>query len=371
MKKKILISVVLFVMICLFSGKVFASDIASNNIELRTNTLLIELFDDISKSTSKKVSNIKTAFDFDGNEYKVVEGSPHGYLIFSVNTGVVVEYSSNSISPFYKLKGELYYGGPTFYYTQMDNYINHTIIQENHHINQLDNFKISSRVLNDALYQMKDTVILDYINQGIKRSDQIMDKSSSTGTVENPEFYENLDNFGAMSGDVCGFIGLNMLIAYHDKYKNESGEDIMDDIFWTDTTKTGLNSGNESLSKYLYDLDPKDGTTSVHIHNVMQQYSSERNLSYNHTSRYKPFYTIATVTNAIDRNTPVEVFGSLDSPSSKGDVNHAVVVYGYKTYKNFLGIVYKADYTAHFGWSGYNSVVITGIIGSIYFFENE
>ncbi|NCC55956.1 MAG: hypothetical protein EOM11_10865, partial [Erysipelotrichia bacterium] len=76
--------------------------------------------------------------------------------------------------------------------------------------------------------------------------------------------------------------------------------------------KTGL------LYEYLYDLDPKDGTTSVHIHNVMQQYSNERNLTYDHTSRYKPFYTIATITNAIDRNTPVEVFGSLGNPSSKG-----------------------------------------------------
>jgi len=371
MKKKLFASIFLLVMTCLSTGTVFASNSISSEIELRTSKVLVELFRDISEPTSNKVNSVKTVYDFDGNEYKVVEGAPQGYLIFSVNSGVVVEHSYSSISPYFNTNGKLFYGGPNFYYSQKDNYLNHTIIDENHNIEQIDNFKLSSRNLNEMLFQMKDTVILDYINKGIKTPEQLTDQSRATGTVDNPGFYENLDSFGGMSGGVCGFIGLNMLIGYHDKYKNESGEDIMDDIYWTDTNKTGLKSNNESLSKYLYDLDPKDGTTSVHIHNVMQQYSNERNLTYDHTSRYKPFYTIATITNAIDRNTPVEVFGSLGNPSSKGGINHAVVVYKYKTYKNFLGIVYKADYTVHFGWSGYNSVVITGTIGSIYFFENQ
>lgn len=77
-------------MTCLSTGTVFASNSISSEIELRTSKVLVELFRDISEPTSNKVNSVKTVYDFDGNEYKVVEGAPQGYLIFSVNSGVVV-----------------------------------------------------------------------------------------------------------------------------------------------------------------------------------------------------------------------------------------------------------------------------------------
>lgn len=371
MKKKFLL-VLIVVVLGLFIIKptlTYSSSLIENaNQEKRTYQIFNLKLEQVKGESNLTIDKVKKAYDFAGNTYQIIECLPIGYMIYSVETGVFVEYSISSFSPYYNYYDNLYYGGPTYYYYFSNNTLYHTIINEKHSNLDMIGFSNSSREFHDELTKKKDEAVLEYIKEG-KEINNITPEATWERSVYYPSFFKNLDPFGDMDGDNCGFIALNMMIAYHDKYKNKTDEDIMDDKYWYNPEKTALKSFEDSLSQYLYDLDPKDGTTSVHIHNVMKKYSEERNLSYDHTSRYKPFYTIETVMNAIDRNTPVEAFGNLGNPLGSGSVSHAVVIYKYRSKINFLGIAYDADYTCHFGWYGYNEVVLTGTIGSIYFFE--
>lgn len=80
-------------------------------------------------ATSAKilVSDTKTLYDFAGNEYKLVECSPTGYYIIHPESGIIIESSVDAKSPYAGLNSNLYYGGPTYYYTKSDNSYIHTI----------------------------------------------------------------------------------------------------------------------------------------------------------------------------------------------------------------------------------------------------
>lgn len=193
-------------------------------------------------------------------------------------------------------------------------------------------------------------------------------------TIEHPEFFENLAHCGYMSiGDgICGFIALGTLIAYNDKYVND---DVMDDVYWEDDDKNLLNSVNTAgitvsaanvISKKLYDLDPKDSTTAIHIHDVSEKYLDEVGLSANHTSRVKPFFTESTVRSHIDDGIPVILFGNVPYQYKDGTCNHAVVAYGYSADED--------SFIVHYGWENnyYPDVKIDlgyFSLGSIYAFE--
>ena len=128
--------------------------------------------------------------------------------------------------------------------------------------------------------------------------------------------------------DIVAFIGLGMLIGYADKYKNDG---IMDNKYYQDpSTKTGLKNGSESISKLLYDSNPKDSTTSMHIKTVMKDYAKSRNISISYTSRWTPFFTVTTISDALKNDTPVELFGTFKyeiNDTTKSTGNHAIVAY--------------------------------------------
>lgn len=370
MKKLLLVAFILILgLLTVTPNMVHSSNLLEvDSLEKRTYEVFNDKLNQIKGDSDIFISNVKTAVDFAGNTYNIIECNPIGYMIYSVETGIFVEYSIYSSSPYYDRFDNLFYGGPTFYYYFSDKLLQHTILDEMFFENDMEIFTSSSKDLHEELSNKKDDLILEYIKTG-KKNNNITPQATYVGVVNDAGFFRNLNRFGDVDGNLCGYIGLNMMIAYHDKYKNKASEDIMDDVYWYNQERTALKNYGESLSQYLYNLDPKSGTTSSDIHNVMKKYCGERNLSYSHTSRAKPFYTIETVTNAIDRNTPVEAFGDLGNPASSGTISHAVVIYKYESKVNFLGIAYDADYTCHFGWYGYNEVVITGLITSIYFFE--
>ncbi len=133
--------------------------------------------------------------------------------------------------------------------------------------------------------------------------------------IKNPDYYRKLEAFGQWDGDdrcpdgCCGFTGLNMLISYHDKYKNDN---IMDDNYWVDNSnKTKMKAGKYSLTKHLFELAPKATTTSMHIHSVMKLYLKERNMSVNHYSYYWGVFNDSTVRSFIEKDVPVELFCSI------------------------------------------------------------
>jgi len=322
----------------------------------------------------RTISKIKSVYDFSGNEYKVIELLPIGYMIYSVDSGIFVERGINSPSPYLNYEKDLYYGGPKNYYILQEDKFVHTVIDTQLDIASLKSYQEVTDKMYQALQEKKDTAVLQYVNSGkkistIQSTSVTIQAASLSGSIAHPEFFVNLDSYGHYSGQVCGYIALNMAIAYHDKYKNIGSDDIMDDIYWTNSQKNGLKNGNNSLTKVLFELDPHIGVNSTIIKGVMEKYAKTRGLVYKHTSRVKPFYTIETVMNAIDSDCPVLAFGDFTNPLEGGIVPHVAVIYSYVAYK-LLGIVYDADYTVHFGWLGFNDIVLSGFIANIYFFDN-
>lgn len=320
------------------------------------------------------IRNIKNVQDFSGHKYIVVECSPSGYMIYSPDSGVFVEVSPSAPSPYEGIFGKnLYYAGPTAYYELINNVYVHTITDEK--ISMEDRVPLIDISNNMAvsLENVKDVALLDYVQNGEEiayQSSRNVIKPASTGglSADKINWFKGLTECGYVSGlspdGVCGFIGLGMLYAFFDKFVDNK---FMDDTYWKNSGKTLLKGGNESFSAYLYHLDPKDTTTSMHIHSVSKKYLSQKGISnIDHTSRYYPAFTDGTVTGIIDDGYPVEVFGMFVSPSSQKTIAHAVVAYKYTNY-----VVTPMELTCHFGYNNYSEVILTGVMGSIYAMEKK
>lgn len=353
------------------SVSVFALSIQEEvSIELEMSEKMNSVFDNTEGMT---LENVKEIQDFDGNLFYVVECLPTGYFIYNPTTDIVVESSQKGVSPYFDMDGDLYYGGPTYYYVLQNNTYTHTIDEE---VLTESSVVLMQETCRSAFENLEATALAR------KNEVSTLAIADDDITVAHPEFYQNLTHCGYISGGRCGFIALGMLIAYKDKYEDD---DLMSDNYWENDNI--LNSKNTSgltvsadnvISQKLYELDPKDSTTSMHIHDVAKQYLSEVGKSANHTSRWKPFFTEGTVRNLIDAGNPVILFGSVPSnpttvstssviASSEGDSsNHAVVAYGYSAD--------KTKFIVHYGWeSSYYPDVKIDLgyfsLGSIYSFD--
>ena len=376
MKRTIAVLVLVAVFSLLFGVNVSGYSSSLYDEKIKEERLVLIINEKIKQDTdeTKIIMDIKSIYDFAGNEYKAIELSPIGYMIYSVETGIFVERSMSSPSPYLNQYNDLYYGGPTFYYALDADKLNHTVVEEKLAAEDMKSYKDSSIELHNTLVSKKDTAVLEYINTGninqYNQQNNISPQATVRGVIYNTNYFRNLYFFGYTDGGKCGYIALNMMIGYHDKHKNIGTDDIMDDIYWLDTKKTCLKSNEESLSEYLYSLKPYNGTNANDLERIMKEYEKTRNLTFSHTSRIKPFYTIGTVMSAIDYDRPVAAVGELNAPDGSGKVAHVVVIYIYVAKINFLGIIYDADYTVHFGWLGFNDIVLSGFIANIYFFDN-
>lgn len=329
-------------------------------------------------SKSLQLDTVKTVYDFASNKFYVTECTPSGYFIYNPNTDTVVESSEKGVSPYVGFNEDLFYGGPTYYYVLINGSYKHTLL--------------SSEVLSDnQVAHLQQSCKVGYKNIETKYLSRnnclsVTAADSDNKTIKHPEFYKNLTHCGYISGGYCGFIALGMLIAYKDKYEDD---ELMDNKYWeNENTKTTFKSKNTSgitvnadtvISKKLYDLSPKDSTTSMHIHDVAKMYLSEVGKSANHTSRWKPFFTESTVRGLIDEDNPVILFSiAPENPTkassqsavvaSSGDetTKHAIIAYGYTGDKE--------KFIVHYGWENSfypDAEIDLGYfdLGSIYTFD--
>lgn len=300
---------------------------------------------------------VKTAKDFVDNEYIIGETN-NGYFVYSKEVDSLLEYSLKAKSPYAEYNKDIIYGGPGAYFVKEgtnylsilegevyeDNKILHTSAIANKEVEIIENYTLVSTSSLPLVFEWK---------------------------VNHPEFFrdECYTYCGYISGGYCGFIGLGMLIGYADKYKNDG---IMDNKYYQDpSAKTGLKNGSESISKLLYDSNPKDSTTSMHIKTVMKDYAKSRNISISYTSRWTPFFTVTTISDALKNDTPVELFGTFKyeiNDTTKSTGNHAIVAYEMGYVPSMGSSTY--GYKCHLGWSNYGEVVITSYtLGSIFFFN--
>ena len=335
----------------------------------RLYAVMQDTIKEISDS-SIRMSGVKTVYGFDGEEYISVECQPSGYMIYHPASGKFVETSPSAPSPYQGLTGDnLYYGGPTEYYQLRDGKYQHTVINESFcDAGDVELMAENSEQISQRLCAEKNTAVLNYVESGDTGAYRAMSAASASAssgglsTFQQNWFKGLTENFGYWeTGDgVCGFVALNLLIAWFDRFKDDR---FMDDKYWIDPRyKMSLQSWDLSLTKYLYDLDPKDWTTSMHIHKVCREYLEERNLhnAVDHTSLYWGLFNNSTMKGFLNSGYPIILFGSLEKPNGQGQVDHAVVAYRYADTDRGV------KYTCHYGWPNYSEVTIEGILGSMY-----
>lgn len=374
---KIISLAVALIMICANMATVGAAGIQETEQESAVSGQLLNAFSVKMNSIQKEnqslsMDRILPVRDFSGADYLVIECSPTGYMIYHPESGVFVESSPSSASPYAGFTGDnLYYGGPTEYYVEQNGCFYHTVIDEIiDSPYDVQRMSLTSAKITSELNENKDVALLDYAINGNATAYATMVQTSSAAaqsgmTEAQINWFKNLSSCGYFSvGDgCCGFVGLNILYAFFDKFVDDK---YMDDQYWTNSTKTQLKNNDSSFTKYLYDLDPKDTTTSIHIHSVSKQYLSLKGITdIDHTDRYWGFFTKSTIKGILDNGYPVELFGSLEDPPNYSGTGkksgHAVVAYQYS----------GNDFICHYGWNGYAEVTIVGTLGSIYAMEVE
>lgn len=185
------------------------------------------------------------------------------------------------------------------------------------------------------------------------------------GEVLNSEYFYDMVHCGYDSGGICGYIGLGLLISYKEKYKTGN---YMDDVYWYDSSRTGLLGGTQSLARYLRSLGSSNDTMSTSIKKVSEDYFENRGVNVTHTSILL-FFTKNKIIECIDEDNPVLLFGSFENPDNGESINHAVTVYSYWDAEG------DTLFTAHFGWdteepsTRYSRIYVYGLRGSMYVLE--
>jgi len=369
------------ILLSMVSFNVSAVTIETSPIDTRLMAIFNDKIAAINNSSHNiQISSVKQIQDFSGEIYYAVECVPSGYMIYHPASAVVVESSPSAPSPYSHVSGSnLYYGGPTEYYIKVGDIYEHTVINEKITLSiDVERMRYTSNEITATLNQMKDVALLDYLTTGNKTAYTTSMRASSGNrggnlSEDEVEWFENLTQCGYFEGPdgddtygCCGFIGLNILYAFFDKFVDTK---YMPDTHWTSDAKTLLKNWDDSFTKVLHDLDPKDGTTSVHIHDVSKKYLKNNSITdIDHTSRYWGFFNANTIKGILDNGYPVELFGSLaDPPGYNGSGKkggHAVVAYQYTTSSG-------TQYVCHYGWDNYTAVTIVGTLGSIYAMEVE
>ncbi len=378
----ILLTTVSISVLAVENGSIGAEDLS---LELRLMSVFNAKIDEVKTSDNLNnidISSIKTATDFAGHKYYIAECSPSGYMIFNADTGVFAEYSPTAPSPYRGYSENLYYCGPTFYYVeQADGDVEHLIIaNEVIESSEKNNYIEDCNQYYNVLTAQTNQLVVDYLsgqygNQSYAQvalaSNVVQANIQSTtyGYLKNYEFFFNMENCGyycpSGSGGICGYIGLGLLIAYKEKYK--SHYNYMDEKYWKDATHNNLKGGTDSLAWYLRSKHgSEDGTYSTTIKEVSESYFSGRGVSVKHVSKWWGFFTDGTIRDSIDADNPVLLFGSLESPQTGSNINHAVVVYKYTEKSGLFG---STTFTAHFGWDKYENIYVSGTYGSIYILQ--
>lgn len=367
------------------SVTVFALDSigVDNNVTLYDSQYkrLLSVFDNMIQNLKVKdniekmeISKIKTAFDFAGNEYTIVECVPTGYLIYSNGTGIFTECATDTLSPYIDYDEDIYYCGPTYYYAgTLKGDAQHTVLTEEIVDSQnIEGFSQSCEEYYSVLVENKRQDVLNYVTYGTQNKsygETIQRDTTPSGIVYgevlNSEYFYDMVHCGYDSGGICGYIGLGLLISYKEKYKTGN---YMNDVYWYDSSRTGLLGGTQSLARYLRSLGSSNDTMSTSIKNVSEDYFENRGVNVTHTSILL-FFTKNKIIECIDEDNPVLLFGSFENPDNGESINHAVTVYSYWDAEG------DTLFTAHFGWdteepsTRYSRIYVYGLRGSMYVLE--
>lgn len=380
MKKFIKITaIVLFTLITLmqFNGIVYgvgnSLNLSEQEQQIRLENLFSTQISEIQEENQKlQLTTIKTVYDFVGNPYTVAEFEPTGYAILNKETGIFVEYSATSDSPFLGYDDNLYYAGIGMFYKR-DYEMNTIDLHTGKTISKEDITILKAQCMEqyNKLKQNSYEAVNDYLTKKISAYQPRAASASSETYVSSSSRLSNLHDPGYITrGDgVCGYIAAAMILYY---YKSSGRRNITESADYT--TINGKYYIQKRLTNYLVDqlrvqlglpLGTHANQIKTLLSNYIRIYSNRVGISQSgieHNTWYVPITGL--ICSKISSNKPVIVFaGSLNKPGGGLTTNHAVVAYGYR----YISLPNRPnELIVHYGWVGHSKVYISGIWGSIY-----
>jgi len=334
-----------------------ASSLPNSDAIMKTkeNQIFLAKIDATKSTKDITIKNIKYINDFSDNKYTVVECDPIGYYIYHNESGVFVEYSAESTSPYLNFSTNLYYGGPTEYYQEREDVFYHTITDESIKTSAWPSLAKVSDSIADQLIEQSDKGVLDYVQGTTKENTaESVIVTYSTTYCTSYTYIQNIgSNFGYLTegGEgLCGYVAGNMMLYYW--HKRFPSKNLLPSNYLL-SGGTGLNGSllTSKLRQIGSDQGVGTGTVGWQMRDILISYSTERNVSA--TAAY--YLGAINAVACIQDKKPVILFGSLTPPEGGSNISHAVIAYGVTGDNQFI---------AHFGWAGYPSVTISGVFGS-------
>ena len=330
---RLLCVVLVFVLMASFSLHLNALPVLESTdsisfFDSETASILINLYAD--SDTNFSISNTRPLKDSDGdNAYTVVELSPYGYAIFNNSNTLLVEACfQEDVTPPIPMNNNVnyYYVGPSSFAIKQG--VNFVSIE--------DGTLISTQSI-QAVTEFEERISV--INAQQLNANSLQPQVAGTPIVQEvtnsvaPSYFSNLNAFGNNQNGTCTVIAASILFGYYDHNVHDA---YIDDDYTTPTSSTSSAGTTEVfyqlLCNYVYGDSPQGG---IYIHNAapgLNDYLDSRSLpiSFLFTS-INVDTTQTKVIELIDNNHPcIASFGT----NYGGDINHSVLVYGYRYYNS-------------------------------------
>ncbi len=342
---------------------VFKSDLKdtlrAEKIALLTESLIR------SEDAKIRISAIRRLQDFAGNEYTLIECEPTGYYILHNASGRYAEYSSETVSPYRDVSGDLYYGGPTYYFEA--NGASYTDVIEKTTLaleaaEQRQELVKYCGELNESLMGVKQTDVTTYLwddtvsvngsafaNLSFGGEEDIQATSDVTTYAYCPNFFMNTT--GAAVGyyaegkkGFCGYVAANLIL----RYWHYRGKIKLPSYF---TSTYAINT--KALTKELIAIGKQkgygNGLVACQVKEIIKAFCNKYRLSLH--AGYD-LLSIGVKKQIVTYRRPVIIGGYF--PGAGGP--HYVIAYGFRQ-KRAPGI-YWDFYICHYGWTyeGYEKV---------------
>lgn len=357
-----------------------AMDVSSEEAK-RTNDLFSNKISEMESLSEEEISlsvdTVKALKDFADNQYILIECAPQGFMIYHAESGRFSEYSPQSPSPYrdYDDNGDLYYGGPTYYYVREGNEFRHTVTDERIPCTDKTDFSAKSNDVVEYYLDNADSEVVNYVKNG-SRDVQSSLNARPMGTtffVQNAAQLSSLTTekqIGYFHTGACGYIATGLLLLWHkttinNNYvgANSSGRSytsVINGLTQFNGDPNNFTNG-QTFSYNLYRWHSPKGTsgdystTGWDLKDTLESYLPNKNINAALSLDTMPTSTgIRVFMTTWDR--PILLGGNLtakDSGKTKGW--HFCTVYGYydEGWTNYL--------IAHFGWKDYSCNYVDGI----------
>lgn len=340
--------------------------------------IALETLDKYVDSSNYSIERILEINDFEENKYVLVEFNPIGYLIYNVSNGDIVECAPTSYSPYLQTKTKnLYYLPMVGYFSKVSG--KYSNLMENKEVSEekISSYKSESRKYhNKALSQIDEKNVqrtLEGSKKEIRRSRKNADVIAYPPTqmiyadVEVPYswyFKKNTFNFAYLDTDpgCCGYVATALILSYMEIFISTGYfSPAQSSQYITNYHGSQFYVGvPEVADSFLYELGTPGGATQFQIKQMINNFMSGKNKSYQIKETTGVFTNIEK---PINDGFPA-IYGGTMPDFNDGTGQHGVVVYG--LYNN-------TDVLCHFGWNGYTQVVMSrlglfeqGFVTSIY-----